>query len=1168
MSRALPTFQTNTQYFGQSRMPHIVSVRPVTVGGRNANFDRILRTIAGTIRDTVKRQVMEFTGWSGVRAVRNTEGRLLASNESDGSVHGFTRTFSSLGDITHEAISDVFESIQQSNGTVLITDILWEFHIDPNSIAIGGSQKVKPPHWANKVKFRKTWEGYDGINCAALALCFLMYSTERRYDNSLNRALQDAKDLQEELGWEENVSLQRLQDFTDKYPTYRLSAFLPHCATTPFTFTGNEFEFPDENPSACPENILYLVYDPIQKHFAATKTPAQILKKIRGHESMQWCHKCIVGYVKNTGHTCEDGEVRTKKYKKNPVPCIKCGVIGTHSCTLVTCRFCSSIYKKEEGYEHRCIVYKEERKKEKNEFYTGQGPAIDGKEYCLWVYDFESCVKIEDSVRQVISDFRVDEHGHYLKEEDVLVYDFKVQKHEVNFVAMKNVFTNEEKTFFGHTALQDFILFTLSYNRGKNICIAHNASGYDTRLLFSECKVLNQSVSMNPIMRGGKFMQLTLNKDTIFRDSLLHVRGSLKALAKDFCNGLLKKGYFPHLFNSVENYDYVGPLPDKKYFDLSFTVRTEKDQEEFDEWYHSFTGDWNFMDQLTSYCINDVLVLQKIVKGYHDIAFSTFGMSPWFNSTAPSFVHDVFLIKLGKELELPDRLENRDEYRQRVIELAWDEYWAVLKPAEYWFARKALRGGRTEIRKTLHTVTDDEWERGCRIRYQDICSQYPFQQVVHDFPVGLPTMFVWDKRYVPCVEHQNMPEAKCSCHHRLQDKFCKVVEMTKQWSVQDILQNKKFFGIVCATVEPPKDMYHPVLVAFDEKLGKSVASCEPIVEGVFTSVEFVKALEHGYKLVALHRYDEYNRKPSLWRDIVLDLFLEKMVNSKDAPTGDVAQKLVNDYEELFGEDFGDKIRKSLTENRWGKNPAKKQTAKIMMNSAWGKHAQRPIMPEAKVFDFETDKQDILNFFENCVAQNFEYHDGTYLNGNQIMYKYSISGPNTKPNLHGGYLPAALFVPAYGRLQLWEQLHQLGKRVLMNDTDSIVYIYDPELYNIPQGGLLGEWEVEDVDTEHGGIRSFVGLGPKTYGIRCEDGYSMVKAKGLSLNRATEKLVNFDSMVELAKNNGVTRGPQKTFVWSVENGMKTWLMLKDLKFNQAEMKGTLDEEGYLYPFGFQK
>jgi len=56
--------------------------------------------------------------------------------------------------------------------------------------------------------------------------------------------------------------------------------------------------------------------------------------------------------------------------------------------------------------------------------------------------------------------------------------------------------------------------------------------------------------------------------------------------------------------------------------------------------------------------------------------------------------------------------------------------------------------------------------------------------------------------------------------------------------------------------------------------------------------------------------------------------------------------------------------------------------------------------------------------------------------------------------------------------------------------------------------------------------------------------------------------------LAENRNTVRVPQKTFVWSVEEGMRTWMMLKDLKLNEDEMKGTLDEEGYLYPFGYQE
>jgi hypothetical protein len=1189
------TFITNVQTLGEnSTIPNIVTVRPILSGAGGNSLDILFAGLAPSIVDAVVNAVRNYNPvWSRYRVVERTRGKLLATNEVNGNMTGFTAGFNSLEEITPEVLADIFLQIQQSNADVLITDIEWSFIISPNSITVGGApdQRVKPPSWAPAIKLRNTWLGWK-VNCAAYALNYLMHNEKREYRKNLKRAIEDAEYLQRKLGWGDFIAIKDLQDFVDEYDEYRVTVVHPSILQTSpsWIFIGKKW-VPDFSTGRCPEKTLYLVYDITQKHFAATKCPGQLITRYKNCR-YKWCYYCDVGFLEATGHICPDQPPAPKKLKRLP-PCQKCGVLSVpgklHSCPLVTCKMCSSIYKKAEGYNHRCIVYKEPRKDERNTFCNDKDKA-DGSLFSLWVYDFESRLEIAETNRDLITGFKTD--GVHYANLDVCIYEKKISKHEVNLVAFKNVFTDEEYCYYGDGALEDFITFMLQYNGGKNICIAHNAAGYDTRLLFSKLKLMNQKVSLIPIMRGGKFMQLKVNKNLIFRDSLLHVKGSLKSLAKDFCDGLLEKGYFPHLYNSLENYGYVGPIPDKKYFDLSFSVRNQKEMDDFDAWYATWAGrdDWNFDSELSKYCKNDVDVLQKIVKGYHDIAVAKFGMSPWFNATAPSFVHEVILVQFCKDLELPDKKENMEEYKEKILELAWDEYWGVLQPNEYWFARKALRGGRTEIRKMYHKVSDDDWNRGVRIRYQDICSQYPYQQVVHDFPVGLPLIYVWDKKYFPCIAHQNNPDVHCSCgpDKAIPDRFCRIVKEKEQWTVEQILQNKKFFGIVCASLEPNPNLIHPVLVVFDEKLGKSVATCEPITEGVFTSVEFITALQNGYTLKKLHRYDQYNKRPSLWRDIVLDLFLEKMINSKAAPEGEKAKKLVNDYAEEFGEDIAEKIEESLIEGRWGKNPAKKQTFKITMNSAWGKNAERPIMPEVAIFNCQDQTEDIYTLLTNCDERNYDLHSYEFLNDDHIMAKYSVSGKDTRPNLHGGYLPAALFVPAYGRLQLWHEMNKLGKRVLMNDTDSIVYVYDPApgQYNIPEGGLLGQWEVEDEDRENGGIKEFVGLGPKTYGFKCANGYTKVKAKGLSLNLATETRINFETMKDLAlahllkkkQKENLTDAekellkkthimvPQKTFVWSSAQGMRTWCMQKVLKIEESAMKGKMDNDGYLYPFGF--
>ena len=245
----------------------------------------------------------------------------------------------------------------------------------------------------------------------------------------------------------------------------------------------------------------------------------------------------------------------------------------------------------------------------------------------------------------------------------------------------------------------------------------------------------------------------------------------------------------------------------------------------------------------------------------------------------------------------------------------------------------------------------------------------------------------------------------------------------------------------------------------------------------------------------------------------------------------------------------------------------------MLNSAWGKHAQRPIMTEAKVLDLENDSDKVDSFFRNILDHQYQFQDATSLNNNKVMYRYKTF--KAKVDLHGGYLPAAIFVTAYGRLQLWREVHKLGKRVLYFDTDSIIYVRDPDGYNIPQGHLLGEWEREKIDIQNGGIKTFVGLGPKSYALKTwKNGKTVVKAKGLSLKHAHSNLVNFEVMEKMAKEYLETGeivkvyAPQQQFSFSLDpqQGMRTAKALKVLQINPREMKGQLVNE-YLYPFGYE-
>lgn len=438
---------------------------------------------------------------------------------------------------------------------------------------------------------------------------------------------------------------------------------------------------------------------------------------------------------------------------------------------------------------------------------------------------------------------------------------------------------------------------------------------------------------------------------------------------------------------------------------------------------------------------------------------------------------------------------------------------------------------------------------------------------------------------MPCSTHRNNVAEPCDCllTHR-GDRYLNIYLHDTQISQEEFLRklnDPEKCGIVCASVTPPGNLWHPLLMTYNTELDKSVASNEPIKCGYWPSPIFKKALEIGYRINTLHRYDEYNSKPSLWREIMLDLFLEKMVNSKPTPQGEAATFLVDSYTKKFGKVFGDKVAASIRDNKWGKNEAKKQTAKVMMNSAWGKHAQRANMAKSIFINHDTQADEEFEFFEKCTEGLYQFQGEYPTDNNSSMYKYTENMEIVQPNLHGGYLPAALFVTCYGQLQLWNQMNLLDsdpnyRRVLMCDTDSIVYIYDPERYNIPEGSLLGEWEVEDEDKDNGGIREFVGMGPKTYGFKCDNGYTKVKAKGLSLNHSTRNLVNFEKMKDHVLHylrTGTQKPssliPQRTFQWHYTSGMKTMHTLKEFKFNFDDMKGVINrDDACIYPFGFNQ
>jgi hypothetical protein len=111
------------------------------------------------------------------------------------------------------------------------------------------------------------------------------------------------------------------------------------------------------------------------------------------------------------------------------------------------------------------------------------------------------------------------------------------------------------------------------------VAIAHNAKAFDLQFILDRAVFLKWRPEI--IMNGQKIMCMTV-EHMKFIDSISFLPFPLRKLAGAF--GLsASKSWYPHYFNTKENLNYIGPIPDITCYgadQMSTAERTE-----FLEWY-------------------------------------------------------------------------------------------------------------------------------------------------------------------------------------------------------------------------------------------------------------------------------------------------------------------------------------------------------------------------------------------------------------------------------------------------------------------------------------------------------------------------------------------------------------------------------------------------------
>ena len=394
--------------------------------------------------------------------------------------------------------------------------------------------------------------------------------------------------------------------------------------------------------------------------------------------------------------------------------------------------------------------------------------------------------------------------------------------------------------------------------------------------------------------------------------------------------------------------------------------------------------------------------------------------------------------------------------------------------------REGFYGGRTGAACLYHKVNEEEREE---IRYIDVTSEYPYVNKYGTYPVGHPDIYLEPENQDP----------------------------------------RSYFGLMTVDITPPADLYNPVL-PYRHKIGNSYKLTFPLcrkcveietqkehmlerdyhcphsdeermLRGTWCTPEIHKAIEKGYRLVRIHEvWDFPQRRKGLFQPYV-DTWLKIKQESGGYPnwvrTDTQKEKYIHCYEEKEG------IR--LDPTKIVKNPGRKATAKLMLNSFWGKFGQQNNKSKTKQC---TQPYELLDLLDDPL---FTVTDIRILNSEviEVSYKRDEEDPYKGSNTN---IFIAAFTTCLARLKLYESLEKLGDRVLYYDTDSVIYTWKPGQTEIELGDYLGDMtnELDNGDF----IVEFISAGAKNYGYQTKNGKVVCKVKGFSLNVRGAKQLNYD------------------------------------------------------------
>jgi hypothetical protein len=731
--------------------------------------------------------------------------------------------------------------------------------------------------------------------------------------------------------------------------------------------------------------------------------------------------------------------------------------------------------------------------------------------------------------------------------ERYIFFDFEAQQntgiHIGNFIAA-HTFKGER---FSFDSTDSFCSWLISEEHRNYTCISHYGKCYDNVFVLNY--LVKSGIKPYTIYNGTKLLLIEIPALKMkFIDSHNFVSAPLASFPKTFGLTELKKGYFPHLFNTKENEKYVGSIPDAEYY--SPDSMKEDAREAFLKWHSERVAEnyvFDFDKELKEYCHSDVDILRRscleLRKEFLEIA----NIDPFQYVTLPAVCMAIFRSKYLKPetigvFETEFRI---DKYSAESIR--W------LMSFENNNIVHALNGGEVTIAGAKVDGYDSTkrvvyayhgcWWHGCPTCFRADSLNYVKRETMEDLyaktmhrsakirALNYTLIEVWECEWLKSalrkqwknyevLEPLNPRDAytggrvetfklKASSNEETKIKYCDICSLYPTAMFYDkyplghpekIIKpnyfDRNWFGLIKCRVLPPQNLYIPVLPIKAGKDAKLVfALCKLCAEQ-----RQARCSHTDYERSFVGTYTSIEIECAIAKGYVISEIFEVW---HFQTTTDIFKPYISDFMKIklqssphsyeSNQAYADDVKMrqgfELDVDKIEINPVKRALAKLAMNSLYGKFAQAQNYPQTT---FIQEPSELYNLLLNDKAQDLHL---IYLNDEMIQATYKMKDMFVKNNYNTNVF-IALMTTANARTRLLQGLDQVGDRVLYCDTDSIVY-QDTGSNTIPTGDLLGNW-TDELNGAY--ITKWISSGPKSYYYETSDKKvkKVTKIKGFTLN----------------------------------------------------------------------